>query len=90
MNFSTQLKRSVVGLVLFTAIGALAMAHAETTANSPAAQTSVVDVARTRIDVVTNTVAGNSNARYTTRVHVGRPLTVSANPTPREIARASR
>lgn len=86
MNFSTQIKHGVVALVLCSAIGAFATAHAETTA----ARMSAADVAPTRIDVVTGTVAGDNNAHYTTRVHVGRPLTVSANPTPREIARASR
>ena len=86
MNFSTQIKRGVAALALCSANVAFAAAHAQTTA----VQTSVVDIARARIDVVTNTVFDDSSARYTTRVHVGRPLTVSANPTPREIARASR
>lgn len=91
MNFSAQIKRGVTALVLCSAIGVFALAHAETTVtSSTSAATAPADVTATRIDVVAKPVAGDSNAHFTTRVHVGRPVMVSANPTQRQIARAAR
>ncbi len=84
MNFSARIKRAVAALVLCSTIGALTLVHAQTPANSSAGY-ATADVAPTRIDVV----AGASSTRFT-RVHVGRPRTVGANPTPREVARAAR
>jgi hypothetical protein len=86
MNFTAQIKRGVTALVLFSALGAFALAHAanvEPQSARPAAN----EVAPTRIAVVAKPA---SNASTTTRVHVGRPILVSANPTKREIERASR
>jgi len=91
MNFSTRIKRSVVVLMLCSIIGAAALSHAATTAPAPvAAKPAVADVASTRIDSVANPTANHGNARATTRVHVGRPIMVSANPTRRQIERAAR
>lgn len=91
MNFSTQIKRGVVTLMLCSIIGTAALSHAATTAPAPAAaKSAVADVASTRIDSVANPTASDGNARSTTRVHVGRPVMVSANPTQRQIERAAR
>jgi hypothetical protein len=90
MNFSAQIKRGITALVLCSAIASFALTHAATAENTAATQSAVAVVASTRIDVAARPLACDSNARFTTRVHVGRPLRVSANPTARQIARAAR
>lgn len=85
MNFTAQIKRGVAALVLCSAIGVFAVAHAATTGDLS------TDVAPTRIAVVAKaTGTAEASPRTTTRVHVGRPVMVSVNPTPRQIARAAR
>ncbi|MGH8123653.1 MAG: hypothetical protein ACREPT_12875 [Rudaea sp.] len=84
MNFSARIKCAVAALVLCSTIGALTLSRAQTPAN-PSAGFATADVAPTRIDIV----AGASSTRFT-RVHVGRPRTVSANPTARDVARTAR
>ena len=85
MNFTAQIKRGVTALVLCSAIGVFAFAHASTIGGSSS------DVAPTRITVVAKaTGSADPTPRTTTRVHVGRPVMVSVNPTPRQIARAAR
>ncbi len=91
MSFSTRIKRSIVALMLCSIIGTAALSHAATTAPLPAApKPAVADVASTRIASVANPTASDGNARSTTRVHVGRPVMVSATPTRRQIERAAR
>ncbi len=86
MNFTAQIKRGVTALVLFSALGAVALTHAASV-DTQSARTAATDVASTRIAVVAKPA---SNASTTTRVHVGRPVMASATPTKREIERASR
>ncbi len=87
MNITAQIKRGVAALVLFAAIGAVAVTHAETSPGKAAA----ANIAAAHAEAVSKAPSGAANTTHTTtRVHVGRPLMVSANPTPREIARASR
>jgi hypothetical protein len=90
MNFSAQIKRGITALVLCSAIAGFAVTHAATAENTTATQTTVAVVASTRIGAAARPLACDNNTRFTTRVHVGRPLRVSANPTPRQIARAAR
>ena len=87
MNITAQIKRGVAALVLFAAIGAIAVTHAETSASKAAV---VANVAPAHAEAASKTAISATNTHTTTRVHVGRPIMVSANPTPREIARASR
>ena len=85
MNFTAQIQREIAALILLSAIGAFAVAHAAS-AVYPSK-----DVSPTRITVVSKaTGTEDTSPRTTTRVHVGRPVMVSVNPTPAQIARAIR
>jgi hypothetical protein len=88
MNFTAQIKRGVTALVLCSALGLVALTHAAS-ASSPSNSTVV---APTRISVVVKATGASiePSALTTTRVHVGKPVMVSVNPTPRQIARAAR
>jgi hypothetical protein len=88
MNFTAQIKRGVTALVLCSALGVAALTHAA----SASSATNANPVAPTRITVVVKATGETlqPSALTTARVHVGKPIRVSANPTPSQIARAAR
>jgi hypothetical protein len=88
MNITSQIKRGVTALALCSALGLVALTHAASVASPSNGNV----VAPTRISVVAKAtgMAIEPSALTTTRVHVGKPVMVSVNPTPRQIARAAR